>query len=180
MIKTIIVVLLGFICAILPAHAGVLDPAPIFKNIHESPPESSLFSKKTEPIFCSLNKKFYDDSSDIEIKTIILESLGEGYRGMVAVGEVIRNRTALFHKDSGAVCRMPKQFSCWNDSAQAEKFLEKYRDYYFVAATAWIESKKGSLTLGATDYHTVHVHPYWADAYQVAAHIGKHIFYVRK
>ena len=108
-----------------------------------------------------------------------MEALGEGYEGMVAVGEVIHNRTRLFTKDAQSVCLMPKQFSCWNDGTHARDFLEKYREYYFIALMAWFESGQSDLTHGATDYHADRVHPYWADAYRVAARIGAHIFYVR-
>ena len=113
-------------------------------------------------------------------ETLLMEALGEGYKGMVAVGEVIRNRTRLFDKNAENVCRMPKQFSCWNDEKHADKFLKQNRAYYFIAVMAWLESEHSALTNGATDYHTEDIHPYWADAYRVSAHIGKHLFYVRK
>ena len=113
------------------------------------------------------------------VQTIILEAAGEGYEGMVAVGEVIRNRAKFFQKDFKAVCLAPKQFSGWNDAERAACFLEEHRDHYFLALAAWRESEKTSLTNGATDYHADYVHPYWADAYQVTAEIGRHIFYVR-
>ena len=176
------VILILFFCGVAAssASASVLDPIPIFKTIHESPHEESLFSKISGPFFCPLSKNFYNPKEDIAVQTIILEALGEGYQGMVAVGEVIRNRSELFLKDYDTICLMPKQFSCWNDGRHAEDFLETYRDYYFIAALAWQESKKGDLTNGATDYHADRIHPYWADAYRVAAQIGKHIFYVRK
>lgn len=178
--KAFLVLCFCFFAASSPAAASVLDPIPIFKTVHESPHEEALFSKKSEPFFCPLSKNFYNRNDEIAVQTIILEALGEGYQGMVAVGEVIRNRAGLFLKDYDTVCLMPKQFSCWNDGGRAENFLEKYHEYYFIAALAWHESKKGVLTRGATDYHTDEIHPYWADAYRVAAQIGKHIFYVRK
>ena len=180
MVKVILILSLFSAFLVPSANAGVIDPIPLFKNIHESPHKDSLFSKNSGLIFCPLTKKFYNDDDDIAVKTIILEAVGEGYRGMVAVGEVIRNRADLFTKDVNTVCLMPKQFSCWNDRKRAKRFLEKYRDFYFIAHMAWIESKKGALTSGATDYHADPIHPYWADSYRVAAHIGKHVFYVRK
>ena len=178
--KVVPVFLMGFIFITPSTYAGVIDPAPLFNAVQESPPDELYFRGKTADFFCPLFKKFYNDPDEIAVQTIILEALGEGYEGMVAVGEVIRNRTKLFPKDASAVCLMPKQFSCWNDSARATEFLRKYHQYYFVAFTAWKNSETTSLTGGATDYHADSIHPYWADAYRVTAHIGNHIFYVRK
>lgn len=180
MVKAVLILFLCSVSAVSPASAGVMDPIPLFKDIHESPHEGLSFSQKSGLIFCPLSKQFYKHDDEVAVKTILLEAVGEGYRGMVAVGEVIRNRSDLFHKDFNTVCLMPKQFSCWNDRARAKRFIEKYGDYYFVALMAWTESKKSAFTGGATDYHADRIHPKWADSYRVAAHIGKHIFYVRK
>lgn len=166
-------VLLLAICSVWvvsPAHAGLADPAPLHPG---------LFSEQRAPFFYPQTKNFYKDPDKLAAETILLEALGEGYKGMVAVGEVIRNRQRLFGKDAAQICVMPRQFSCWNDRARAEKFLEKHRVYYFVALLAWKHSKHTSLTRGATDYHSYSVHPYWAAAYRVAARIGRHVFYVR-
>ena len=162
------------------ASAGVVDPTFFPRNASEVPHESAASSENTAHFLCPLTKTFYNDQDKTAAETILLESLGEGYKGMVAVGEVIRNREKLFSKDADAVCRMPKQFSCWNDPKRAEEFLKRNRLYYFVALLAWKHSKKTSLTSGATDYHADSVRPYWADAYRVAARIGRHIFYVRE
>lgn len=166
----ILTFLFCFVWAVSPAYAGLTDPVPIYPNV-------SL--EKSTHFFCPQTKNFYKDSDKIAAETILLEALGEGYRGMVAVGEVIRNRQRLFRKDADQICRMPKQFSCWNDPERAQKFLKKYRVYYFVALLAWKHSKHTSLTSGATDYHANSIHPYWADAYRVAARVGRHIFYSR-
>jgi len=153
-----------------PVYAGVTDPVPLYQIV-------SL--EKSGHFFCPLIKEFYNDQNEIAAQTLMLEALGEGFEGMVAVGEVIRNREKLFSKSPEEVCLIPKQFSAWNDPSRAEEFLKKYRDYYFIALTAWLESEKSAFTNGATDYHTVSIHPYWADAYRVAARIKHHIFYRR-
>ena len=162
------------------ARAGVLDPIPILKNIPDSPPENKFSPAKQAHFFCPLFKNFYNENDRTAVETIMLESLGEGYAGMVAVGEVIRNREKLFMKGSEKVCLMPKQFSCWNDERKARAFLDKYHIYYFVAYTAWLASKSSVLTRGATDYHADTVYPYWAEAYRVSTRIGRHVFYVRR
>ncbi len=163
-----------------PALAGTFDPVPVLKDLPASPPQDALFRAKAQDFFCPLIKKFYNDPEEIAAQTLMLEALGEGYDGMVAVGEVIRNRTKLFLKNPSEICRMKKQFSCWNDERKAREFLEKNKAYYFIALTAWRASERSALTGGATDYHAVYVRPYWAEAYRVAARIGRHIFYVRK
>ena len=178
--KILSIFILAGVLNVPSLHAGIIDPLPVFQNPPESPPQGSLFHGRTRDFFCPLLKKFYNDSDDVAAQTILLEALGEGYEGMVAVGEVIRHRSKFFLKDPAAVCRMPKQFSCWNDEKKAREFLERYREYYFVALTAWKESEKSALTGGATDYHADSMHPYWADAYRIASRSGHHIFYVRK
>ena len=162
---------LMFVLTVSAAQAGVLDSVPILKNIPSA--------TKTH-FFCPLIKDFYNDRDKTAVETILLESLGEGYMGMVAVGEVIRNREKLFKKKSETVCLMPKQFSCWNDKQKAREFLKKNRLYYFVAYTAWLASKASSLTRGATDYHATSVTPYWAEVYRISVRIGNHYFYTRK
>ena len=180
MLKKVLIFSVGCSFILSSASAGIIDPTPLFSNVSESPHEEPFFREPHQDFFCPLFKKFYNDPDEIAVQTIILEALGEGYEGMVAVGEVIRNRSKLFPKDFTGICLMPKQFSCWNDEAKAREFLRKYREYYFVAMTAWKNSETSRLTGGATDYHAASIHPYWAGAYRVAARIGNHIFYVRK
>ncbi len=116
----------------------------------------------------------------IAVKTLILEAVGEGHQGMVAVAEVIRNRSKKFNKRYDEICLAPKQFSCWNDKIRAKNFLRKHQIFFKDAKKAWLESSSSSLTKGATDYHTVAVDPYWAKCYRRVAKIGSHLFYCRK
>ncbi len=123
---------------------------------------------------------FYNADDQAAVETIILEAVGEGFDGMTAVGEVIRNRMKLFHHHPRTICLMYKQFSCWDDTQRAGEFLQQNESYYPLALLAWRESEQSHLTDQATDYHTLSVHPYWADVYRIAARIKHHIFYVRK
>lgn len=115
----------------------------------------------------------------VVIQTLILESVGDGYDAMVAVAEVIRNRSQLFSKSYEEVCLMPKQFSCWNDPKKAREFLSRHKNYLALAEQAWHESAHTHLTRQATDYHANYVRPYWADGYKKVARVGAHIFYRR-
>ncbi|GEM_PF-925430 len=176
--------------AISPVYASLFEPpvpntpvnsAPISTGLlHERSVEKSLLTEKDPLFFLPLYNKFYNDDENTAVQTVILEAVGEGYEGMVAVGEVIRNRTQLFLADFKMVCLMPMQFSCWNDRDRAEQFLNEHRDYYFLALTAWRDSENSQLTKGATDYHADTIHPDWADDYYVTTQIGSHIFYVRQ
>jgi spore germination cell wall hydrolase CwlJ-like protein len=120
-------------------------------------------------------------SSDtlVVLQTLILESVGDGFDSMTAVAEVIRNRAKTFQKSYKDVCLMPSQFSGWNDKQRAAEFLKKHEEYLEVAYRAWLASAKSDLNYGATDYHTLNIHPYWADGYRTVATIGSHIFYCR-
>jgi hypothetical protein len=192
--KKILAVLVVSFCSLLLAssvRANIIDPPVLFdkqagfimmRDIirFDVPFERPLFWQTRQIFFNPLSKKFNNVDEEVAIKTLILEAAGEGYKGMVAVGEVIRNRTKLFHAGFEAVCLMPKQFSCWNDRTRAEIFLKKNSASYALAQKAWKDSEKSCLTGGATDYHTSTGHPYWADVYSVTSEIGNHIFYVRK
>jgi spore germination cell wall hydrolase CwlJ-like protein len=161
------------------AQAGAIDPVPMFKKLPVTPPDTASHLTADGPFFHPFPAPFYEDEDKIAAQTILLEAVGEGYRGMLAVGEVIRNRVELFSSDAASVCRMPQQFSCWNDRERARTFLEEHRDYYLIALMAWKDSEKSRLTREATDYHAQYVDPYWAADYSVSARIGNHIFYVR-
>lgn len=115
----------------------------------------------------------------VVLQTIILESVGDGFESMVAVGEVIRNRADAFQKSYKEVCLTPHQFSGWNDRRRAGEFLEEHSEYLETAYRAWLASAKGHLTKGATDYHTLSIYPDWAAAYRTVAVVGSHIFYCR-
>ena len=179
--KIVAALTIGVVLGLIPASAQAvtIDPSPFLRDAALGPPGSQVSARVETLFFCPLSKVFYKDPDQIPVETLILEAVGEGFEGMIAVGEVIRNRTKLFARSEEAVCLMPKQFSCWNDPARAERFLADYRHYRFVARLAWWASLGSDRTLGATDYHASYVQPYWAAAYTVAARLGRHVFYVR-
>lgn len=114
---------------------------------------------------------------DVAAQTLLLEAAGEGYSGMLAVAEVIRNRAAALGLSPSEVCLAPYQFSAWNDVSRAHEFLRAHEPYRALALRAWLESARSSLTRGATHYHAEYVAPGWASAYRRVAKIGRHIFY---
>jgi len=121
------------------------------------------------------------------ILCIFAEARGEPYEGMVAVGNVIRNRTAKHHFSDGTivgtVCA-PKQFSWMNDAdGQRTRVLGSCWDESGckLAARAWAESATVQLVKDALWYHADYVSPYWsrAESMEFVRRIGRHLFYRR-
>jgi len=130
---------------------------------------------------------------DIFAATVWAEARGEGIVGMAAVAAVIRNRLEGIYKRYGTtwahVCLKPWQFSCWNiyDDGRRDPNLDLIlhgptgnRWHYAQAITELtMDHLLGDPTGGATHYHTVAIHPYWADSPQMRflKQIGNHKFY---
>jgi len=117
-------------------------------------------------------------ASDIPWKTLLLEAEGEGYVGMVAVGEVIRNRAKRGDLSHDAVCLAPWQFSAWNDRLWASNRLKRAsKGAIETAKRAWRDSAGTNSTLGSRHYHTKAVKPYWSKGKAPIVTIGAHRFY---
>lgn len=93
---------------------------------------------------------------------VLGEASGEGYLGMVAVAEAIRNRGTL----KGV-------YGC------KAKFVKNEPEWVFILARkAILEAKTSNLTNGATHWESVDFkRPYWADSMVETVQIGKHVFY---
>lgn len=129
--------------------------------------------------------------TDIETlaRTIWAESRGELYEGMIAVGWVIKNRSTdqleRWPRTIEAICRQPRQFSCWNVSDPNRAKLEKVgvEDPAFrTCLRAAVEVICGSIdsTKGANHYLTIALAdakpPRWYKAAKVVVDIGHHRF----
>ena len=126
----------------------------------------------------------------LAVITIWQEARNEPLEGMVAVGEVIRNRmTQKYSSDgtvSGTVLR-PLQFSGWNAKDPSRiKSLQIDDDNATVkkCLAAWLQSEHTNHANGAVLYYAPAVveQPFWAkpDVAQEVARIGGHVFYVPK
>ena len=114
----------------------------------------------------------------VAIQTLILEAQGEGFEGMVAVGEVIRNRAFKGSRRVERVVMAPWQFSCWNDPSNAKfKLSQVSGQTWQTASRAWEASKSSNLTKGSRHYHTKAVNPKWSRGVRPCAVIGAHKFY---
>ncbi len=118
------------------------------------------------------------DMADIPVITILLEAESEGLTGMVAVGEVIRNRARRERTTWAAVCLRDKQFSCWNSPDYvARRLAADNGRAYQRACKAW-ELSADSNTVGqSTHYHNASITPYWAKYKTPYKTIGAHKFY---
>ncbi len=122
----------------------------------------------------------------LAVATIIGEAEGESFEGKVAVGKIIRNRTALGYASAGNIADTvlrPLQFSCWNTQDRRRDNIcntafssalcqESYR--------AWIESEKTTiLPDDAVLYHATSIRPGWAigGKVELISKIGNHLFY---
>ena len=97
-----------------------------------------------------------------EVKAIVGEAAGEGYIGMVAVGEAIRNRGALRGVYGLTAKHLPlADIGTWQ-----------------MAERAWEASKTSNLTNHATHWESVDFPtPAWVPDMVLTTQIGKHRFY---
>ena len=116
---------------------------------------------------------------------VYFEARGEHPDAQLAVAEVVMNRVAD-PRFAGDVCGVVKED--WGPAAHDCQFSfycdglpEKPAD-----AVAWSTARDIAqkaldgdvLGHGATHYHAVSVHPWWADTLEPVGMIGNHIFYV--
>lgn len=121
----------------------------------------------------------------LAIATIIGEASSEPYEGQVAVGRVIRNRMRLKYSSDGTVAGTvlrPLQFSLWNASEWGRirvcKLDIDLSPEVAMAKKAWIESEDYiPLYQSIVLYHTIDIHPTWADRVTLITSIGRHHFY---
>jgi len=109
------------------------------------------------------------------------EARGQSVKGMVAVSNVVMNRT----KDSDTFAETPCgvinqkrhgvcQFS-WVCTRHRINDTEIFAQTYRVAQNVYLENVS-DLTYGATFYHANYVHPSWK-SFTRTTQIGQHIFY---
>jgi len=119
----------------------------------------------------------------IILQTLVGEGANQGFVGMTAIAEVIRNRAKERNLTFKEVVLQPLQFSFWNDQERAIKFLEREgsEEMYQAAQLAWEMSETSNHTKGANLYHAVSMKefPWWSQSEKVkkVAAIGGHVFY---
>lgn len=122
------------------------------------------------------------------VLTIWQEARGEPMEGKIAVGEVIRNRTARKYSSTGTVpstVLWPFQFSGWDvhdPNRVASALVDDTDDIVKACQQAWQTAKDQSdIAKGALLYYapqTVSQPPYWVMHATMVAEIGRHRFYL--
>lgn len=123
----------------------------------------------------------YEDahSLPIPVLTLLAEAGGEGFDGMVAVGNVIRNRAAKRGLTVEEVCLQRLQFSCWNDKGvTVYRYAERNRAIWQDALTAWQVSGTEDITDMADHYFADYIAmPKWARGMTETVRVGRHRFF---
>lgn len=130
--------------------------------------------------------------------TLYGEARGEPIEGIIAVGQVIRNRTLDLNKRWPAnvrqACLQKAQFSCWAPEggpenheavlAAAQVLLLKEPAKALLEQCAWValgivREALSDNTKGSNHYHAVSMRPRppWAQAYTPVTQKGLHVFY---
>lgn len=134
------------------------------------------------------NMKKRDEARMVLARTLYGEARGEGRTGMVAVANVIMNRTVLggwFGSGVIGVAKKPWQFSAWNANDPNRSVIENLKpnqgnavfDMAYEIANSAIAGNLLDVTDGATHYHADYVSPDWAESLTFTGQLGRHLFY---
>ncbi len=138
------------------------------------------------PIPPSAGPETDEQAVDTLARTLWGEARGEGRTGMAAVACVVLNRVARggwWGDTIVSVCRMPKQFSCWNAgtrSLQAVQAVTPADPAFGTAievARQAVDGRLADFTHGALHYHTVDVQPRWSLGVRPCFRLGRHVFF---
>lgn len=112
------------------------------------------------------------------LKTIAMESANQSDEGMYLVASVIVNRASVSGKTLLAICKAPKQFSCWNSPKWAREWCTSHFDQKArKRAKKAIEMAIIAPFPEINHYHTKAVRPYWANKLVRVKVEGQHVFY---
>ena len=118
------------------------------------------------------------DPPEVMVQTVAMESAGEPLEGQAMVARVILNRAKASVRSVEAVCKAPRQFSCWNDPKWASAWLRA--NYTPIVRLRALNAINKAYTMPASDvrhYHTKSIKPYWAKGKRPTLVIGRHCFY---
>lgn len=166
------------------AGAGALlagTDAALMMNHNSAPSTISTEIPKAQPL----------SARDVLALTIWGEARSFGRDGMIAVGNVIKNRAAsgmkMFGDGIRGVALKPKQFSFWNANDPGQKIRKNIDhltgpdkrtwDEARVIADQLLTGKLPDTTKGALFYHADYVKPYWTKGISPVAKTAGHIFY---
>lgn len=124
--------------------------------------------------------------TDVLVRTVYGEAIGEPERGQIAVAHVVFNRVrsheALFVRDTSIAnaCLRHGQFSCWHNPRVRALNISKapaadLRNLMFLARERYEAGQ--DYTNGATHYLRSGTHTSWSRRAATVARIGNHVFY---
>lgn len=112
---------------------------------------------------------------------VLAEARGEGRAGMIAVAEVIRNRADRLGLSPLAVVKVPRHFSCL-DNTTPQKLIRRFwqnplwREAIEIARMVYNQPHLlPGITLGATHY--VNGDAWWSKGHKPVVVIGRHRFF---
>ena len=139
----------------------------------------------------------FDENNDIYCmaQNIYFEAGNQPLAGKIAVAQVVLNR--LEHPNyPTTMCdviyqakwkenwlgnlvpiRHQCQFSWFCDGKSDDPVDSPTWMYSLRVAADVVQGKYGDITEGSTHYHTIYVHPYWADSLNETVVINEHVFY---
>jgi spore germination cell wall hydrolase CwlJ-like protein len=120
------------------------------------------------------------ENNELVAAVLIAEAGGEGYQGLTAVYEVIRNRAEARNHTLERTVRQRFQFSCLNDTPEPDlieraRTHPRWREALHLARNGW----QGNITRGANHYHRADMNPWpvWSRGEEPRARIGAHVFF---
>jgi len=105
------------------------------------------------------------------------EARGEPIEGQIAICHVVMNRAHDDLYKVEDVIFKPKQFNWTAVKGLRLSDMSAYNKCKDAVMMCMEERKTGMTGEGATHYHTIYVHPYWAYTMEKLYTIGDHIFY---
>jgi len=113
--------------------------------------------------------------------TILAETGGEPGAGRVAVASVIVNRAHQDRRNPAEICRMPRQFSCWNGGPGAvRRRIAEARPAEWAHAVALAVSIEAGrfIPVGPWThyYNPTLARPHWGRTLRERRTIGHHVF----
>jgi N-acetylmuramoyl-L-alanine amidase len=123
------------------------------------------------------------DDQSLIARTAYHEARSDGFRGMLAVSFVVRNRlkAGTFGDSVREVVLSPAQFTVWNRGGAARRGRVKADDpHYRMALQAARLAMSGAVkdpSAGATYYHERSITPGWARGMRRVATVGSHAFF---
>lgn len=130
----------------------------------------------------SVSRSLSSSMSEIDVVayTIAAESRGEGYRGMLAVANVIQLRASIRRLSFAGVCKQKSQFEVWHEGEPSCSLNGVRSDpQYSVAYQIAKQMIAGNLqqVIVATHFVTKDRYPYWTKGKSPVAVLGNHKFY---